>query len=326
MAIIDRNVSETAHLPNLHTSPGKAPEAPPAGEQQKPDTDEKEPGASFSPGKELASEKKQGAKEQDGSLSDFSSTWKSALKPGAAAAPEAALSRGAPEAGEKNAKEAPAQLRQFQADLKKELGPRADVNLQMEGAAMAGKIPTTSELNDLYRQIRDDKSIPWEFLGEGCYARGHVAADRLMKAGVNVGKLFAKVDEKELDNPQSRLKAQNKVSKGSWWYHTAPFVMAKDDATGKVEGYVIDPSMNRERPMKAKEWVDAMWNKKFPIDVDVNHPDVYEPPGKGEPSGPAPFSSERFKSNIEHARLTNGDYTDVLAFEKEKYYKLHPPQ
>lgn len=206
----------------------------------------------------------------------------------------------------------------YQEKLTRELGPRVTIQNQGDIDKIEGKIPSLSELNQTFKELRNDPKIPWEAINEGCYARAHVASQKLLDKGYNTSKIFAMVDDPEMENDSNRLRAKNAYTKGEWQFHTAPLVFAKDDKTGKVDGYVLDPSLNREKPMKASEWLKSSWNGKFPVTLDITHADQYMPANAASPSVPQQFSMDRFTQNLEHATLTCGDYADVLEWYKEK--------
>ena len=164
-----------------------------------------------------------------------------------------------------------------------------------------------------------NKSIPWEYLPDGCFARAQVACDSILKKGVNCVKLFSMVDEptKDLnsDPAQSdRFRASNRFTKGEWWdpCPAAP-VFAKDDITGKVDGYVLDPSMSPKGSLKATDWVKTYWSQDFPIKMEAANPDEYDPPAESfYPVNHHEFSQENFLRHMDRAQKTNSDYAAII--------------
>ncbi|GEM_PF-2629389 len=267
--------------------------------------------ATFSPSREITASPK--GPEQGDNLSEFKNSLKSAFST-RSSAPSSL--------GEEGGSAQSFDIKTYQDKLQKSLGPNVKIQNPDDISRLNGKIPTLSQLNDHFRAAKNDPSIPWEFVNDGCFARSQVTADKVLQNGDNVSKIFAMVDPDA--GPADRLKAGNKFSKGSWWYHSAPMVFARDEKTGKVDGYVIDPSVNGQGPVKADEWLKSIWNKKTPVTVDIAPAHQYMPPDEQTGTAPVPFSREEFDKNLKDAKLTNGDYTDVLQWEKEKYYARHP--
>lgn len=219
----------------------------------------------------------------------------------------------------------------FEEKLQSELGPKAKIQNDWDMDGLAGEIPTLTKLQDAFKSIAKDKSIPWEYLEDGCYARAHMTCDKLMKEGYNCAKLYAIIDEASTGDegypfPGWRFRAENKFSQGEWWYHVAALVFAKDEKTGEIEGYIIDPSVNRDKPIKPADWIRSYWTQDFPIRFDTTYADIYDPPNQSYYPVPEDFSKERFDSYIAEAKETNSQYSEVLEKIKEKYYASHPDE
>jgi hypothetical protein len=217
-------------------------------------------------------------------------------------------------------------VRSYQKKLQEDIGPLAHVQNEGDIDGIDGEVPTTRELQQFFDKIKSDPKLPWEYLNEGCYARAHETSKELMKKGYNAQKLFVEVDNSVIEDPSKRLHGQNKFTRGEWSYHVAPLVFAKDEKTGNVDGYVLDPSVNGEKPIKADEWVKKFWNGKIPIALDVTRPDTFQPPRETTPSVPHQFSRQEFDKWMEETEGSNRDFADVLGFIKEKYYAKHPQE
>jgi hypothetical protein len=219
----------------------------------------------------------------------------------------------------------------FEKKLAGELGPKAKIQNEWDIEALQGEVPTVSQLNNMFKKVSDDKSVPWEYLVDGCYARAHVTAEKLLNEGMNCAKLYVITGDPTPDDegypfPGWRLRAENKFTEGQWWYHVAALIFAKDDRTGEVDGYVIDRAVNRERPLKADEWIKAVWPGDFPIKFDTTYADIYDPPDQAYYPEPQDFSKERFDRFLPEARDTNRQYTQSLKAIKENYYAHHPDE
>lgn len=151
----------------------------------------------------------------------------------------------------------PGFVNEIESVLKK--GVNAEIRYKLNG-----RIPTEDKVKALFKQAKEDTSIPWGFLEDGCFARAHTAAKKLIDKGYNVGKIFVMTDLENELSPKS-----NKNIK--WWYHVAPLTVSSNGA------YVIDPASSN-KPMKIKEFVDNMWNGKGKIRVVISSADEYNPP------------------------------------------------
>lgn len=198
-------------------------------------------------------------------------------------------------------------------DLFEDLGPRARLQHQQDVSQLAGRIPTTSELNQEFQKLAADKTVPFEYIADGCYARAHVMCDQLHQDNVNTAKMFVM-----LENPYGggRLEAENKYMRAEWWYHVAPMVFARDEKTGEVAPYIMDPSMADE-PMRAEDWVHEMWDERTPIKIDVTRDPQY---GPVEESG----IPRTFAESLPSARKDCAKFSAKLERIKEDYCGKHP--
>jgi hypothetical protein len=218
-------------------------------------------------------------------------------------------------------------LKKMEADL----GPLAKNQNAWDIQGLEGKIPTLSELQASLERVKQDKSVPWEYIIDGCYARAHVTCEKLLNEGVNCAKLFAIIGDAHPEDPtypfpSYRLKAENKFMKAEWWYHVAPLVFAKDDKTGEIDGYIVDLAMNNKQPIKAADWIKSCWSGDFPIVFDATYADVYDPPEQEYTPDNDQFSQERFDKWLPEARQTNKEYSAALKPIKDDYYAHHPDE
>ncbi len=220
----------------------------------------------------------------------------------------------------------------FERQLSEELGPLARVQNDWDIEGLKGKIPSVAEMQAVFNEVTADKSIPYEYLPDGCYARGHVAAEKFIDKEINCAKLYVMLGDVKPDNPfypfpPYRLRAENKFTKGEWWYHVAPLTFARNEETGQVEGYVIDPAVNSKQPIKAADWVRGFWDGSFKIQFDTTQADIYDPPMEDfNDYQPKEFDRKRFDKFLPEARETNREYSKVLAHIKEEYYAQHPDE
>ncbi len=222
-------------------------------------------------------------------------------------------------------------IKQFDRKLEIELGPLAKAQNTWDIQGLQGEVPTLSKLQESFDRIKTDKSVPWEYLVDGCYARAHVTCEKLLDEGINCGKMYVIIGDAHPNDPSApfpdyRLKAENKFTQGEWWYHVAPLVFAKDEKTGQVDGYILDLAVNNKKPINAADWIKSCWSKDFPIQFDTTHADVYDPPEQSPDGETQEFSRERFDKFLPESRDTNKEYSRVLAKIKKDYYAHHPDE
>ncbi len=219
----------------------------------------------------------------------------------------------------------------FERKLQKELGSFATIQNDWDIDGLKGEIPTTKELNQIFGEVIADKSVPWEYIIDGCYSRAHVTCEKFLEKGYNCAKMYVIIGEPSMDEPTYpfppwRLRSENKFMKAEWWYHVAAMSFAKDEKTGEIDGYIIDPAVNK-KPLKASEWIKSVWTGDFPIKFDVTNADVYDPPTDNQMYPvPEDFSKEKFDKHLEDARKTNREYTEFMKKVKEDYYAHHPEE
>lgn len=109
-----------------------------------------------------------------------------------------------------------------------------------------------AEVQELFKKARDMKDIPFGYKYDGCYARAHIMARRFEAEGIPTQKVWIKGD---LSVPGTDIQ---------WNYHVAPVVDVKT-TDGKIEKYVIDPSLT-DKAVPIDEWVATMKaNVKGPV-------------------------------------------------------------
>ncbi len=168
-----------------------------------------------------------------------------------------------------------------------------------------GKLPTTSELRSEFKKLSERQDIPYQYIIDGCYSRAHLMCEEMTKDGLNNAKIFVSI--KNENQPEQALVTKNSVMEASWNWHVAPLVLAKDDQNSKPEPYVMDPSMS-DHPMKPEEWINAMWDHKDELLVDVTRREQYFPGGQ----------TATFADSIGDSHRTMHDYTAKLECMKEK--------
>jgi|GEM_PF-2524325 len=208
-------------------------------------------------------------------------------------------------------------IRSFEDRLKSEMGPKVKIQNRNDIAVLPGRIPSMSELDGLFGRIVNDSTIPWEYVTDGCFARSHVTCDRLLREGWNCAKIFVMADMPENDSssdggPDYHLRAQNRYTKGEWQYHVATLIFAKDEGTGKVDGYMLDGSIDSSRPLRPSEWIRSFWNQGTPIRLDTTLPDTYCSPNESESDEPHEFFRPEFDKFLEYAVKTNEKYAAAL--------------
>ncbi|MDQ7821332.1 MAG: protein-glutamine glutaminase family protein [Candidatus Eremiobacteraeota bacterium] len=192
-----------------------------------------------------------------------------------------------------------------------------------EVTGLDGEVPSAKALQKAFLSVAGEKSIPWEYLPDGCYARAHAACDMIMKKGYNCGKLFISVADD--GDGWNSFKAQGKFTAGAWWYHVAALSFAADESSGEVKAWVIDPAVNPAKPLAPDEWLASFWDGTFPVNADLTYADEYGIPFHDaiSPPGPREFSREAFEKNLFDARRVNRIYLKALKQIKDGYRGNH---
>ena len=173
--------------------------------------------------------------------------------------------------------------------------------LSPSGKSFKISLLTPKQAEDIFREMAEQKNIPFCYPEDGCYARAHEMTRLMEKKGIISGKIFLEGD----------LKVETKnTPKGyvEWWFHVVPLVAVKKG--DKIVLSVIDPSI-ASSPLTIEEWVAKQ----------TSHPK-----GKAE----ALYKTERFNylpwdkmqkldnyrvKDIEHTTQTLNSY---LVLQKER--------
>lgn len=171
-----------------------------------------------------------------------------------------------------------------------------------------GKYLSPEEVQDLYKKAQAMKDIPFGYKQDGCYARAHVMSRRFEEMGISTQKVWIKG---KLFVPGTDIE---------WDYHVAPVVEVKEK-DGKIQQYVIDPSLN-SKAVTVDEWVASMGKKTngpimkttYPIPanpVDFQRTTVGISSSNLFVPGDVPGLTEEAK--MVHAKEKLQKYTEVLA-------------
>jgi hypothetical protein len=209
----------------------------------------------------------------------------------------------------------------FERNLAEELGENARICNECDIADIPGSIPDMSQLQEVFNECANDKSIPWDFLYMGCESRAYASAAKVIDKGFNCAKIFVELENEKDPDVHNRLKAENEYSKGEWRYHTGALVFARDEKSGEIDGYVIDPSINRTKPLKPGEWISGFRTRDCAIRIDITQADVKTTPIETTYGysliKPRDFSRERFDEGLSEALQKNEE--NLKALESLKY-------
>ncbi len=117
--------------------------------------------------------------------------------------------------------------------------------LSPSGKSFKISILTPKQAEDIFREMAEQKNIPFCYPEDGCYARAHEMTRLMEKKGIISGKIFLEGD----------LKVETKnTPKGyvEWWFHVVPLVAVKKG--DKIVLSVIDPSI-ASSPLIIEDWV-----------------------------------------------------------------------
>ena len=116
-------------------------------------------------------------------------------------------------------------------------------NLSFEQALTeASVIENMDSLTELFNKLKEDSSIPFDYIEGGCYARAEKMCLDLDIYHINSCKIFVEGD----------LKVATKHGTAEWWFHVAPIVLLNENGSHKP--YVLDPSLF-DRPVPVSEWI-----------------------------------------------------------------------
>lgn len=123
---------------------------------------------------------------------------------------------------------------------------------------------------DVFKKLKADEDIPFNFPYEGCFARAHKMALNMDDMGIVSGKAFV----------EGNLYIDIKGEEIGWSYHVASLVLVKKN--GKTIPTVIDPGLF-DRPVSFEKWKAALlknkkskktseyFTKRFNYDPDNRH-------------------------------------------------------
>ena len=117
--------------------------------------------------------------------------------------------------------------------------------LSPSGKSFKISLLTPKQAEDIFKEMAEQKNIPFCYPEDGCYARAHEMTRLMEKKGIISGKIFLEGD----------LKVETKnTPKGyvEWWFHVVPLVAVKKG--DKIVLSVIDPSI-ASSPLTIEDWV-----------------------------------------------------------------------
>lgn len=169
------------------------------------------------------------------------------------------------------------------------------------------KYLSEDEVQKLFIQAKNMKDIPFGYKYDGCYARAHIMSRRFEKMGIAAQKVWIKG---MLSVPGTDIE---------WNYHVAPVVEVKKK-NGKIEKYVIDPSLT-DKAVTVDEWVATMdrGNKgpvmkttyPFPLNGGAFDRTVVAI-SSAEPFAPADMAASETQK-METATMVLKEFSEVLA-------------
>ena len=182
--------------------------------------------------------------------------------------------------------------------------PKTHELLSPTGTPFKISLLTEEAAQKLFKEMAEQKHIPFCYPEDGCYARAHEMTRLMEKHGVIAGKVFLEGDLK-VDTENS--------PKGyvEWWYHVAPLVAIKKEKT--IEMWVIDPSLMK-KAAPVDEWVKLQTSHPAGKKEDLYHTQrfVYTPSRKNQQL------SEYKKEDIEDTQSTLESYLNI---QKERMIK-----
>ncbi len=134
--------------------------------------------------------------------------------------------------------------------------PYADINLL--------QVYNYQEVQDAFISLSNNWGIEFDFPHGGCQQRAQILSLLLLKK-FNIQHLkvwlFAPAALYQNDNRMLQLIDKNYLSPSEhieWSFHVAPIIRIKNNDV--IETYVIDPSINRDNPIKITDWLAVLGN------------------------------------------------------------------
>lgn len=134
-------------------------------------------------------------------------------------------------------------------------------------------ILSEDRVKEVFKKIKEDEDIPFNYPYEDCYARAHKAALDLDEMGIVSGKAFV----------EGEMYFKMKHAEFGWSYHVANLVLVKKG--NKLVPTIIDPA-TFDRPVPVEEWkafllkdpkskkVSEYYTKRFNYDPETRHDDL----------------------------------------------------
>lgn len=152
---------------------------------------------------------------------------------------------------------------------------------------------TESQAQQLFKELKGHKEIPFEFSYGGCEYRAHAMSRIMVEKGITPLKAFAVVDL-TTTNVLSAPHPKDKSKSINWKYHTSPLVLVEKD--GKLEPYALDPSLE-QKAVPIPQWKSDMirHNKNTVVEIRITPATQLLP----EKTHPISFTNAEFNKEVE---------------------------
>lgn len=168
-------------------------------------------------------------------------------------------------------------------------------------------------LTQRFESIRDERFLtwkehpetprrtPWFYPDDGCYARAAISMRNIARSNTPLAsKVFAfgNLEVQTQNSPDGDV---------GWWYHVAPLV--------EVNGvkYVLDPSIEFDRPLTLKEWLGKMGNPEK-IKVAICTSGTYNP---GDKCDRISDGVEKFSENLLESDFLKSEWDRMVKLGRE---------
>jgi len=135
-----------------------------------------------------------------------------------------------------------------------------------------GDILSLDKVMDLFYSIADDRSMAFDYLKGGCYARAHMICRQLESLGLEAKKAWAIPNIMHQDSdffegmPELFLTALSADGvKYGWSYHVSAAVNVLS-SEGSVDELIIDPGLF-DAPVKLDQWKNTMLPKAKFVEI-----------------------------------------------------------
>jgi len=194
---------------------------------------------------------------------------------------------------------------------------------------------SAEEAINFFNEIKNDKSLAWNYPQDGCYARAHLAGEKATELGYSPQKAWcdSSIYYGDLEtefNIKEESNSNYSISKFEHGYHVALLLDVKD-YDGKVKGLVFDPLIF-DAPTTVAQWSGVLNSAEEHVRVrgfyeSLNAGQSYYTPKKYHPDDCTALSKEILSKYlaIEFADVEKRKSSWLKFYNQKKNNQVMPP-